>query len=194
MVVTDLLLLLILANGAVDHQTVTWLFSVWWPWWWPPCLSWSSLQPSWLPPPGRPSMATVARFEDVLLTSKTSKSIKHVSNISYQIMTTQADQFKTAPYTSLNIKGSHLIRWSSSNPPGSCFLSSWSPWFTWAPSLAAFYQGIAMFLTKRRVCFSIVLKQRYSGSTWRWRSLRLNCQLQLHIRRFSKKSTQCQND
>ena len=47
-------------------------------------------------------MATVARFEDVLLTSKTSKSTKHVSNISYQIMTTQADQFKTAPYTSLN--------------------------------------------------------------------------------------------
>ena len=177
MVVIDLLLLLILTNGAVDHQTVTWLFSAWWPWWWPPCLSWSSLQPSWLPPPGRPSMATVARFEDVLLSSKTSKSTKHVSNISYQIMTTQADQFKTAPYTSLNIKGSHLIRWSSSNPPGSCFLSSWSPWFTWAPSLAAFYQGntvLKMFLIKRQVCFfplcSIkdIQARPEDGGVWDW--------------------------
>ena len=91
----------------------------------------------------------------------------------------------------------NLIRWSSSNPPGSCFLSSWSPWFTWAPSLAAFYQGntvLKMFLIKRHVYFSIVFNQRYSGSTWRWRSLRLNCPLQLRIRRFSKKSTQCQND
>ena len=122
------------------------------------------------------------------------KEHQSCSNISYQIMTTQADQFKTAPYTSLNIKGSHLIRWSSSNPPGSCFLSSWSPWFTWAPSLAAFYQGNTMFLINRPVYFSIVFNQRYSGSTWRWRSLRLNCPLQLHIRRFSKKSTQCQND
>ena len=122
------------------------------------------------------------------------KEHQSCSNISYQIMTTQADQFKTAPYTSLNIKGSHLIRWSSSNPPGSCFLSSWSPWFTWAPSLAAFYQGNTMFLINRPVYFSIVFNQRYSGSTWRWRSLRLNCPLQLRIHRFSKKSTQCQND
>ena len=120
------------------------------------------------------------------------KEHQSCSNISSQIMTTQADQFKT---TNTPTRASiNLIRWSSSNPPGSCFLSSWSPWFTWAPSLAAFYQGNAMFFIKRHVYFSIVFNQRYSGSTWRWRSLRLNCPLQLHIRRFSKKSTQCQND
>ena len=97
-------------------------------------------------------------------------------NISYQIMTTQADQFKTTPYTSLNIKGSHLIRWSSSNPPGSCFLSSWSPWFTWAPSLAAFYQGntvLKMFLIKRHVFFPLcsikdIQARPEDGGVWDW--------------------------